>query len=69
MNEAKAREILKGMIFGDGSDGSLAYFDPYVSWTPGNSWAVLDGNFELDELEAIAWWIRNAKRGETSCIV
>jgi hypothetical protein len=57
MDEAKAREILKSMIneAGDLYCGSPAYVRPYEK----ADLVLLDGDFTADELEAIAWWMRN----------
>ncbi|HEX8310704.1 MAG TPA: hypothetical protein VF614_05260 [Chthoniobacteraceae bacterium] len=56
MNEQKAKEILGGMI---GEDGSLKATGEFISWEPGESSVTLDGHFTVEELEAIAWWMRN----------
>lgn len=55
MNEQRAREILKGDIQ---PDGSLSNGGWYLAWTPTRDHAVLDGQFNADDLEAIAWWMR-----------
>ena len=72
MNEDKARSILNRSIREDGSLGDVG--EGYVAWTThtdktapkDSSWnracakrATLDGTFTADELEAIAWWMRN----------
>jgi len=56
MNEAKAREILGDWIK---PDGGLYCLGRYVSWHTSAPDACLDDNFTADELEAIAWWMRN----------
>jgi hypothetical protein len=61
MNEKEAAEILNG---NDGNtvcldDGSLYSIGWYLNWDPGNKDADLDGQFSADQLEAIAWWMRN----------
>lgn len=56
MNEAKARELLFGSI---GPDDRLMNVGWYLSWAPGKEKATLDGDFTADELDAIAWWMRN----------
>jgi len=58
MTEEKAREIL-----GDGikPDNSVCKSSPFIFWAPGYDMATLDGGFSPDELEAIAWWMRNKK--------
>lgn len=57
MNEQRAREILGNTIQ---SDGSLREGQQYTYWKPGESNVTLDSDFTADELEAIAWWMRNA---------
>lgn len=68
MNEQLAREIL-GVITGaeciraDGSlHGVIEDIQDYevLSWVPNDISATLDGTFSADELEAIAWWMRNS---------
>lgn len=58
MTEARARELL-----GDAAirgNGGLAKNLPFISWQVGDDSACLDDYFTADELEAIAWWMRNA---------
>jgi hypothetical protein len=56
MNEERAREILKDHIR---TNGELGSDERYVSWGLGNQTVTLDDYFTADELEAIAWWMRN----------
>lgn len=56
MDEAQARELLEGAISTDGGLHSLGW---YLAWNPGRENATLDGEFTADDLEAIAWWMRN----------
>jgi len=58
MNEEKARSILReGIIQPDNSLHDLGW---YLDWhSSGGLDAVLDGPFTAEELEAIAWWMRN----------
>lgn len=56
MNESKARSILERDIQPDNSLYSLGW---YLSWVPGNPEACLDGDFTAEDLEAIAWWMKN----------
>ena len=56
MDEAKAREILGDAINPDGGLYNLGW---YLGWPPGNADATLDGSFTADDLDAIAWWMRN----------
>jgi hypothetical protein len=58
MNDPEARELLGDAIKSDNGLHSLGW---YLAWTPGDKAAVLDGQFTADELEAIAWWMRNRK--------
>lgn len=66
MDEQRAREILGDRIESDGR--LVAGLSPknsgseYMGWTPDDEIAALDGRFTADELEAIAWWMRNAGR-------
>ena len=57
MDEATARAELGEAIQPDGSLYSLGW---YLNWgSDGSGIAILDGPFTLDQLEAIAWWMRN----------
>ncbi len=56
MNETRAREILGDTVQ---PDYSLYCLGHYTHWTPGDKDATLDCQFTADELEAIAWWMRN----------
>jgi len=62
MDEKRAREILAPDVI-EGDEGLSCvgwYLDGwYLAWNPGHDNATLDGSFNADELEAIAWWIRN----------
>jgi len=59
MNEEKAREILREGVIQP--DNSLDDFGWYLAWpsAEGPRAGSLDGRFTADELEAIAWWMRN----------
>lgn len=58
MDEARAREILGWIIRPDNS----LYATSWISWTQGKEpWGVFTGSFTPDQLEAIAWWMRNKK--------
>ena len=59
MKEKRAREILGEWI--EPSD-DLYDLHQYLNWEIGDSNATLDGLFNADELEAIAWWMRNTKK-------
>jgi hypothetical protein len=56
MTKTRAEEILGDAI--DPIDNGLSSVR-YLSWTPGDRLATLDDSFTADELEAIAWWMRN----------
>lgn len=63
MNEKRAREILGNVEGRTGAihpDGRLYNLGAYLDWAPGYENATLDGEFTADQLEAIAWWMRNA---------
>lgn len=64
MDEEKAKEILGNVIEVDGGLHSLCSGEhfAYTNWFKGDETATLDGEFTADQLEAIAWWIRNKKR-------
>jgi hypothetical protein len=56
MTEQRARDLLGECVRPDGR--LLGGYD-MVAWQHGESSATLDGQFTADELEAIAWWMRN----------
>jgi hypothetical protein len=56
MDEKLAREILGETVR---PDDRLLGFENYAHWHPGDAVATLDGEFTADELEAVAWWMRN----------
>lgn len=47
--------LLPGVVCADGSLYGLGW---YLSWDKGDEYAVLDGRFTADELEAIAQHMR-----------
>lgn len=55
MDEAKARKILGDTIK---PDGSLFNGSEYVSYEVGDTDICLDARFTVEQLEAIAWWLR-----------
>ncbi|MEE7625455.1 hypothetical protein V3O24_04715 [Methylobacter sp. Wu8] len=57
MDEEKVRKIIEPEIFKE--DGGLYDLGWYLSWNKGDESATLDGEFTADDLEAIAWWMRN----------
>jgi len=58
MNEKIARALLDDAVMSDGDLFSLGW---YLYWENGKEYATLDGYFTADDLEAIAWWMRNKK--------
>lgn len=56
MNEKEAREELGETIK---EDGGLYNLGHYIAWSKGSSTVTLDSEFDANELEAIAWWMRN----------
>ena len=56
MDEAKARGILGKAIQ---PDNSLYNTGHYIGYDVGDDDVCLDDRFTADELEAIAWWMRN----------
>lgn len=63
MTEERARTILGDTIQ---ADGGLYCLGHYTAWTPGDKEACLDCNFAAEELEAIAFWMKNAPTPNTT---
>lgn len=67
MDEKRAREILGSAFREDGSLSAIEHEDndhmEFVVWD-GGEFARLDGDFRADELEAIAWAMRNKIGGQ-----
>lgn len=61
MDEREVREILGEIIE---SNDSLFDGHNYTKWKAYEEDITLDGLFSVEELEAIAWWMRNKKEGE-----
>lgn len=59
MDRERAKEILGNAIE---FDLSLHDLYCYLDWKVGDSDITLDGVFNIEELEAIAWWMRNTKK-------
>jgi hypothetical protein len=59
MDESRAREILG---FKDGQEFSWGDIHDYVRPNNYDDIVCIDGDFNADELEAIAWWMRNKER-------
>jgi hypothetical protein len=56
MTEERAREILGKAVRRD--DG-LNELGVYIDWNPSDKQACLDGDFTVEYLEAVVWWMRN----------
>lgn len=58
MDEKQARKILSDNITND--NGLFSFTgEPYFDWNIGEDSARLDGQFYIEELEAITWWMKN----------
>lgn len=60
MDEKTARKIL-GEAVNDHNNDLGSFERVYLDWDVENETACLDGHFTVDQLEAIAWWIRYKK--------
>lgn len=56
MTETEAREILGKWLQ---PDDWILGDDQYCRWGPEDRTACLDAEFTVDQLEAIAWWMRH----------
>lgn len=59
MNEEKARELLKEYI--QPNNDLMPRGEEFTRWYTDEENPIIDGCFSPDELEAIAWWVRNKK--------
>lgn len=63
MTEERARALLGDAVNDDGGlycNCGDTLREAYVTWNTDEDTACLDGhNFTADQLEAIAWWMRN----------
>ena len=59
MDEKQARKILEDEIE---SNGELYSLGRYIAWSINDAKATLDGSFTANDLEAIAWWMKNNKK-------
>ena len=62
MTGHRARAIVADFLYGESSDLNWSNGDrgDYVRWDSEEGGPVkLDGRFSAEELEALAWWIRN----------
>lgn len=57
MDEQKARDFLWGDI---SPSNGLFNANRFISWSQGDVKVKLDGHFTAEQLDAIAWWMRNA---------
>jgi hypothetical protein len=58
MDGKKTREILGESI---APDNSLFNGVHYMAWDTNEDKIALDSRFEIEELEAIVWWMKNNK--------
>lgn len=60
--EIAAKRVLRDWIR---PDNGLYNLYCYINWDIGDKDATLDGLFNAEQLEAIAWWMRNkGEKGE-----
>ena len=57
MDEQTARNILGDRI----TEKGLYDLGNYIHWVKGSEYIILDSDFIVEELDAIAWWMRNMK--------
>lgn len=60
MDEKTARNLLGDAIHPEG----LYNLGWYLGWERGADYATLDGQFTAEDLEAIAWWMKNGGKCE-----
>jgi hypothetical protein len=58
MNEEKAKKILSKFIQ-DGNILTGETFTDHIFWFPSENTVGIEGEFTLEEIEALAWWIKN----------
>lgn len=58
MNKEKALEILKDCIK---PNGGLYHLGWYMAWNIDDKDITLDGDFTLDELKAVVWYMEHMK--------
>lgn len=58
MDENEARRLLSTHVKEDGELG-MSYSGEYLNWRPGRKKITIDMELTVDQLEAIAWWMRN----------
>jgi hypothetical protein len=56
MNETQARETLKRLA------RKLDYKEEPFIWDPSRDEAFLEGSYTAEDLEAVAWWMRNSDK-------
>lgn len=62
MTLEQAKDILKDNIEADGGLDNLGW---YLCWEPGSDVVTLDGEFTLQELEAISLYVRHVNDEKT----
>jgi hypothetical protein len=59
MNEERAKKILSKFI----DHGNILHYgnkyEDHIFWYPGDDRVDIEGEFTLEEIEALAWWMRN----------
>jgi hypothetical protein len=62
MTEARAREILGDSVRPDNTIDPTRSPIGWVQWNGDADWICIDASLELEQLEALAWWMRNKGR-------
>ena len=68
MNEEIARKVLGRSIVKNGvKDWENDYLQPssemgYINWQKNLDYVTIDGELGAEQLEALAWWIKNKRR-------
>ena len=71
MNDEHARVILQSALFAPGdvcTETALSSLGWYLCARAGEGSAVLDGQFTIEELEAIVMWMRNPALCAPMCV-
>lgn len=55
MNNKRAKEILKNYIR---KDNSLHSYEQYTSWNKKDKTILLDGDYSIELLEALVYWMK-----------
>lgn len=64
MDEKKVRKIFNYNEVIINEDDELDSLGWYLTWENFRKEATLDGEFTAEELEAIAWWMKNKYKGD-----